>query len=146
MKPHPRIRLGHVRVRVRRSRLAEIQLASTSDIAFLLLIFFLSTAVFVSQFGLPLVVPAAGSQPIEVDESEVLVILLAETGEITTEGEPLVHSEISSWARDRERQEPGRIYLLKVEKKCQYSILVGVIDELRSVPIERISFRMTDAQ
>jgi len=122
-----------------------MQLASTSDVAFLLLIFFLSTAVFVSQFGLPMVIPAAGSQPLEVAESEVLVIRLAATGVVTVSGTLLDLPDIAIWAANREQEEPGRIYLLEVEKECQYSILVSVIDALRSVPIERISFRQVDA-
>ena len=100
-----RINLGSGRVRIRRSRTAEIQLTSTSDIAFLLLIFFLATAVFVSQMGLPLVLPPAGSTPMTVSESEILVLELSPTGELSWQGETLATESLTGWARERERGE-----------------------------------------
>jgi len=132
-------------VTVRRSRLAGIQLTSTSDIAFLLLIFFLSTAVFVSQLGLPIILPPAGSAPVQVQESDVLHLSLDSAGTIMWQGTVLVPGELVAWAASRERESQGRIYLLDVDSKCPYDALVQTLDGLRGASVERISFRMSES-
>lgn len=142
MRPQRRrVRLDRAGVNVRRSRLTEIQLTSTSDVAFLLLIFFLATAVFVSQFGLPLVLPPAGERPTTVSAAEVLRLTLDSGGNLTAGGVALQPAELAGWAREREREEAGRIYLLEVDARCSYLHLVTALDALRAASVERISFR-----
>jgi biopolymer transport protein ExbD len=136
-----RVRLDRAGVNVRHSRLTEIQLTSTSDVAFLLLIYFLATAVFVSQLGLPLVLPPAGERPTTVSDSEVVRLVLDSEGNLTAGGEPLALAELAGWARERETEEAGRIYLLDVDAGCFYVHLVTALDALRSASVERISFR-----
>ena len=106
-----------------------------------LLIFFLATAVFVSQVGLPLVLPPAGERPTTVSESEIVRLGLDSDGNLTAGGEDLRLDDLAGWARTRENEEAGRIYLLDVDARCSYVHLVAALDALRSASVERISFR-----
>ena len=63
-----------MRIARRRSSNPEIPLVSTSDVAFLLLIFFLSTAALNVERGLLLDLPRPGDAPAEVAESRLVTI------------------------------------------------------------------------
>ncbi len=54
----------------------EIPTASMADIAFLLLIFFLITTVFDEEKGLPIVLPEAQAEEVEVSQKNIIHFLI----------------------------------------------------------------------
>ena len=128
------------RLRVRRTRLAELELSSTSDIAFLLLIFFLSTAVFASQSGLSFLLPPAGRAPVARADASVLVRLDA-AGGIAADGAAVTAHALTGWARERLAQAPDRLFIVEVDPRCPYEELVAALDALRRAAVRRVSFR-----
>lgn len=131
---------GGVRPRVRRTRLAELELASTSDIAFLLLIFFLSTAVFASQGGLAFLLPPAGRAPATTAVTAVHVAVDA-LGGITAGGARLQPESLASWARARTAEAPERLFVVEVDPRCRYEHLVSALDALQRAAVRRVMFR-----
>ena len=75
-----------MRIAHRRSSNPEIPLVSTSDVAFLLLIFFLSTAALNVQRGLLLDLPRAGDVPAEVAESRLVTVEILADGTFALDG------------------------------------------------------------
>ena len=133
-----------VRPRVRRSRLAELELASTSDIAFLLLIFFLSTAVFASQTGLAFLLPPAGRAAAPAAEPPARVAVDA-SGRISVAGVGLDESGLATWARTQTLAAPDRLFVVEVDPRCAYEHLVTALDALQRASVRRVTFRGSDA-
>ena len=132
-----RPRPGSVR-RGRRS--AEFQLATTSDVAFLLLIFFISTAIFVSPYGLPIVLPPAGAEPVSVEPEDVVTVSLDAAGTIRAGGESRTADELVAWARASQAERPGIVFRLAIHADCPYAGVVSAVDALRLANAERIHF------
>ena len=65
----------------------EFQAASMSDIAFLLLVFFIVTTIFALEEGIPLILPARQSQVAKVKQKNIMEIKAYPDGSVVVEGE-----------------------------------------------------------
>lgn len=139
-------------VRGRRQRLArrrqapELQLATTSDIAFLLLIFFISTAIFVSPRGLPLLLAPAGASAEPVTDEQLAVVRLGAAGEITAGGAARTPQELTAWAASVQASRPGMVFALEAHASCPYEAVVRAIDALRGAAVARLGFSLVEAK
>ena len=133
---------GRGRRRLRTRYSTEFQLASTSDIAFLLLIFFISTAIFVSPYGLPIVLPPAGAQPVAVEAEDLVTVELDQAGHVRAEGVPYAASELAAWARAVQGARATVVFRLAIHPDCPYESVVAVVDGLREAEAQRIHFGM----
>ena len=78
----------------------EINAASMSDIAFLLLIFFLVTTIFALEQGIPLALPGQESSKVKMNRKNLLIIKAFPNGSITvTENGSFFRSIISRMPR-----------------------------------------------
>ena len=127
-----------------RRRNAEFQLATTSDVAFLLLIFFISTAIFVSPYGLPIVLPPAGAEPLVVAAEDVLLIELDAGGGIAAGGSARTRAQLAGWVREVRQNRPDAVFRMEVHPLCPYQGVIDVVDTLRGVGAERVHFGVQD--
>jgi len=120
----------------------EMSLASMSDIAFLLIIFFMVTSVFTLRDGLHLALPDTSKKPVLVASKNVVTVALKESGEITWNDGPVDEASFEVKLRDSLAENPKLTVLLKVPAKTPYHRSVTVIDRVRSAGINRLTLRM----
>ena len=121
-------------------RSAEFQLATTSDVAFLLLIFFISTAIFVSPYGLPILLPPGGAQPVAVEAKDLVTVELDAAGDVRAEGVARPAPALVEWARTVQAERPEVVFRLAIHAQCPYESVVAAVDALRQAEARRIHF------
>ncbi|MBT8398881.1 MAG: biopolymer transporter ExbD [Rhodothermia bacterium] len=127
----------------KKSREAEIPMASMADIAFLLLIFFLVTTTIDVDTGIGMVLPPPLDQeqdPPPVKERNMLKILISDQGAVLLEDKPsainLVRGEvikhITNDGADPNYAESARkaVVSIKTARQTPYESYVGVLDEV----------------
>ncbi len=126
----------------------EIPTASMADIAFLLLIFFLTTTVFEEEKGLPIVLPEATAAEVEVSQSNIIHFLVREDGAVAirrgeSQAEQVVaYSEIEGIMRQEIANNPSIIAAVKTAPNSPYRHMINVLDELQSAAAQRISLQL----
>ncbi len=118
-------------IRIRREN--EIPMASMSDIAFLLIIFFIISISFVYKQGLQLILPKIGAKPIVVNVKDILILKLDKDGNIYKD-------EILISINDIEKNKKNAA-IIRVDKTCKYKYLVAVIEKLQQNNINKISIK-----
>ena len=98
----------------KKAALGEITMASTSDVAFLLLIFFIVTTIFAAEQGLTLVLPGKQQETdtVKVKESNIATIYVQEDNSITLDKKPIVVNHIKQAIEDRLLANPKLVVLL----------------------------------
>jgi len=126
----------------------EIPTASMADIAFLLLIFFLTTTVFEEEKGLPIVLPEASAMEQAVSQRNIIHFLVQEDGAVVirrgeSQAEQIVsYSEIEGIMRQEIANNPNIIAAVKTAPNAPYRHMINVLDELQKVNAERVSLQL----
>jgi len=118
---------------------AEIPTASMSDIAFLLLIFFMVSTIFSNEVGLQIVLPGKG-ETVKVKSSNIAKVYVKADGTVNLNGNPIKVAEIAPAARKMLVENDSLIFSIKTQRKAKYKMLIAVFDQLRMANAERISF------
>lgn len=125
-------------VEKKKSRTAEIPMASLADIAFLLLIFFLVTTTIDVDRGIGLTLPAKG-QETKVRSKNITNLLINAQGEILLDNEIIPINEINRIIRQKIEQNPNLIVSVKTDRETKYDVYVQALDELKIANATRIS-------
>ncbi len=133
--------------RKRKSK-AEIPTASMSDIAFLLIIFFMATTKFDVKEGIRIVLPQAS----ESSDQKVQTISLTEKEmtrlQITTDGMLVVNKdeprhyesgELDLLIQDKLQVNQDMIFKVITDREARYNDMIRVVDRLKAARIEKIS-------
>ncbi|MBN2461785.1 MAG: biopolymer transporter ExbD [Candidatus Cloacimonetes bacterium] len=133
-------------LRRKRRWIGGIPTASMSDIAFLLLVFFLSTTRFDIKKGLGLVLPPASeeaTQKVRLKEENITKILINKEGQIllrTFDGEEEIQmNQLEAKVRGIVRENPDMVISLKTDRKAKYQFMVMALDRLQAAGAEKIS-------
>jgi biopolymer transport protein ExbD len=127
---------------------AEIPSASMADIAFLLLVFFLTTTVFNEEKGLELLLPESKAQEVQVSQKNMLHIIVNPDGRITLkkgknpEEQPIPVDGLAERMRQEISLNPKVIAAVKTNPEATYDQMVQVLDELQQAEASRISLQM----
>ncbi|MFQ5599456.1 MAG: ExbD/TolR family protein [Candidatus Krumholzibacteriia bacterium] len=136
--------------RRRRRVIEEIPQASLPDLAFLLLIFFITSTIFAVEHGLPLVLPSAQkSATVTVEASEVFRIQGYPDDRVTVDGAPVAVGEIGPllMARNAERlarDEPQLIVLIETHPEATYRLMVEILDQVRAAEPRRVALQLLE--
>ncbi|HKJ00878.1 MAG TPA: biopolymer transporter ExbD [Longimicrobiales bacterium] len=128
---------------------ADVNMASTADIAFLLLIFFLVTTVFPKDKGLSIVLPEQ-SEEVAVSQKNILHLIIRADGIVDVKrGESqqiqqMRASEIEGLWRQEIAANPNLIAAVKTDPTAPYKYMVDVLDALQSANAERISLQILE--
>jgi biopolymer transport protein ExbD len=130
--------------KIRRSAkiVTEMSLASMSDIAFLLIIFFMVTSVFTLRDGLHLALPDSSKSPVIISAKNVVTITLKESGDVSWDDAPVREEAIAERLKEAHAANPRLAVLLKVSPKTRYHRSVSVIDRIKTAGITRLTLRM----
>ncbi len=138
--------------RRKRKNLGGIPTASMSDVAFLLLVFFLSTTKFDIKKGLGINLPAASelaTDKVKVDPCNITKIWINKEGEIRlirkcekqgiNVDEEIPMNNIQSVIKGIVTSNPDMVISLKTDRKSKYKYMVQVLDKLQAAGAEKIS-------
>lgn len=133
-------------LRRKRKDLGGIPTASMSDVAFLLLVFFLSTTKFDIKKGLGIVLPAVsdGTQKkVKLKEDNLTKIWIDKDGIVTIKSggdEQIVPmNELQKKIHQIVKDNPDMVISLKTDRKSKYQYMVKVLDKLQASGAEKIS-------
>jgi biopolymer transport protein ExbD len=112
-----------------------------SDIAFLLLIFFLVTTIFALEEGIPLVLPGKQSSDVKVNRKDILVVEAHANGAIVINKEVVPLSNLRVRIERELTANPKLIVVIESHPDAEYGLMVDILDELRLANARRISLK-----
>lgn len=127
---------------------AEIPTSSMSDIAFLLIIFFMATTKFDVKEGIKLVLPAAApegaqqAETIQLGDDKMTRFQINADGSITVnklEPRKIDNAELDSIIQQKLRINDQMIFKVITDREAQYNEMIRVVDRLKAQKAEKIS-------
>lgn len=128
----------------RHPRRAVIPAAAMGDIAFLLLIFFLATSVFVRERGLVIDLPPAEAGE-TVRPERIASIHVDRSGRISIDDRLVGPGEVSALIGRKLAADPGLVVALKADRQTPCRVVNGVLEELKAVNALRVLFSTVPA-
>ncbi len=124
----------------------EIPTASLADIAFLLLVFFLTTTVFNEEKGLPIVLPEQSEEQ-DVSPKNLIFFIVQPDGRVVvrrgeSEQEQVVAvNQVATILRTELAANDNLIAAIQTHPDAAYRHMVNVLDEVKLSGAERISLQ-----
>ena len=119
----------------------DVSAASMSDIAFLLLIFFLVTTIFALEEGIPLILPGKQSKDVKVKRKDILVVQAHANGAITIDKDLVGLRQIRPFIERKLAENEKLIVVIETHPDSEYGLMVDILDELRLANARRISLK-----
>ncbi len=120
---------------------SEIPTSSMADIAFLLIIFFMVTAVFSATKGLEFKLPKDDdTKPPESEEA--VFIKVAADGSVTVDCKPMELDEILPYLAPKLLRNPEKPVILYTDASAPYQAMISVYDQLGSATVETYDFKV----
>jgi len=140
-KSHARGGKKHKKKRRLRIR---IDMTPMVDVAFLLLTFFMLTTYFSKPQTMELNLPPDEKIITEVAESNLLTLRVAPDGAVfwnmgTEPANRIEMKELRKFLKDKNKENPKLITLLKIDRDGKYDMLVKAMDEVALAKVERFS-------
>lgn len=132
----------------KRKEKAEIPTSSMSDIAFLLIIFFMATTKFDVKEGIKIVLPQATEkqenqvQSLTLTEKEMTRLQILADGQIVVNKEAprtIESGELDALIQQKVKENQDMIFKVITDREAKYSEMVRVVDRLKAAKIEKIS-------
>ncbi len=117
-----------------------IPTASMGDIAFLIIIFFMTTSIFSRDKGLKIVLPEPGEE-VKIKSENIMTVLVNPAGQVLI-GEdqtPVEIPDVRGIVASKLDENPDVAIALKVSRRAPYRTMIDVFDELKLAKAERIS-------
>lgn len=131
----------------RRSRISdEIPNSSLSDIAFLLLIFFMVSTVFAIEEGLLLQLPSKEGVVKKIARKNIMRVTAYPDGAVTIDDEPVSVAEVRARVEQAMADNPKVVIVVETHREARYGLMVDVLDELKLAQATRISLKALEAQ
>lgn len=125
-------------IQVRNRIPAEIPTASMADIAFLLIIFFMLTSVYSSNFGLQYGLPKNEDLQ-NVQPLEAIHILISGEGQYTVDRRTATLPQIAGYIDEKLKQNPRKPVIVQTNPDVPYYATIEVLDMLKQLRVENIS-------
>jgi biopolymer transport protein ExbD len=122
---------------------AGIDLAPMLDFVMNLLIFFIITAVFAKQLGMPVTRPSAGGIGAASKEAGSMLITIDATGEITIDERIVDVRAVRANVERMHALKPENGVMIAADSRAGTGILVEVVDQVRQGGVENVSFGAT---
>ncbi len=124
----------------RKSADSEIPTASMADIAFLLIIFFMVTAVFSATKGLEFKLPKDDNKPPEQEEAVFVKVNADES--VWVDCKPMELSEILPYLEPKLLRFPDKPVILYTDAAAPYKAMIAVYDVLGAAKLETHGFKV----
>ena len=120
----------------------EFSSGAMSDIAFLLLIFFLVTTIFALEQGIPMALPGQQSTNVKVQRKNILTVKAFANGSVTVDDDAVKIDDIQAVIERRLAQNEKLIIVIETHPDAEYGLMVDILDELRLARARTISLKM----
>lgn len=135
-----------IRIRTRRrERRALGDSGALSDLAFLLIIFFIVIAVFNVNSGFLLGLPRRDSVT-TVNVDDLLRVEVNAEGAFLVAGERLDRAELAAAVEERRELQPNMTLLAKIDPEAPYQALVTLVEIARTADVDNFSFSEADGE
>jgi biopolymer transport protein ExbD len=120
--------------KVRLDEEAEIPTASMADIAFLLIIFFMTTTNFAREKGLKFVLPEKRDQPqeVKIKTENLLKISINDKGELFLNDEEARWENLEREVKFRLEKNPNLIILIRTHRDAPYEYMIRAFDAVKA--------------
>ena len=124
----------------RRRKPSEIPTSSMADIAFLLIIFFMLTAVFTTNQGIQFQYPEDDPNDPDVQPEEAIHIKIEGEGRFQIDKNPTSSlEEIGGYVRAKMEQSPGKPVIIESDPDVPYFVMIDVFDLLKQLEVKNIA-------
>ena len=118
---------------------AVVPTSSMADIAFLLLVFFITTTIFRMEDGLPVELPkAAGTK--QFPRENLAHIWVNQRGEISINDKLVELTSVQPAIISKLQLNPALIVAFNADKRVGYKLLSDIMEELKQVNATKVSF------
>ena len=118
--------------KVRLDEEAEIPTASMADIAFLLIIFFMTTTNFAREKGLKFVLPEKKDQEVKIKSENLLKISINDKGEMFLNDEEARWENLEREVKLRLEKNPNLIILIRTHRDAPYEYMIRAFDAVKA--------------
>jgi len=125
-------------IQIRNKIPAEIPTASMADIAFLLIIFFMLTSVYSSNYGLEYGLPK-NEDPINVQPLESMHIHITGPGQFTIDKRPATLEQIAAYIDSKLKQNPKKPVIIQTDPDVPYYATIQMLDLCKQLRLENVS-------
>lgn len=129
-----------MRIKRRRTLKAVIPTASMSDIAFLLIIFFMTVTVFRKAKGLPVQLPYAKTTERILKQRDLAYIWISKDGKVSVDDNIVSPKRVALIFRTKVSENPSLITSIKADKNVPYKYVHEVMEALREANALRVLF------
>lgn len=128
-----------MKFRSRLQRAPEIPTSSMADIAFLLIIFFMLTAVFTSNRGLQFAFPKEDPTRLDVQPEEAVHIKITGERQYLVDKTPMSLGSLAGYVEAKMGQNPNKPVIIQTQGHVPYRVMIEVFDVLRQLEVKNIS-------
>ena len=125
-------------IQIRNKVPAEIPTASMADIAFLLIIFFMLTSVYSSNFGLQYGLPK-NEDLVNVQPLESMHIHISGPGQYTIDRKPATLAQIAGYIDSKLKQNPKKPVIIQTNGNVPYYVTIEMLDTCKQLKVENVS-------
>jgi biopolymer transport protein ExbD len=118
---------------------AEIPSSSMSDIAFLLLVFFLLVSNVDTDKGIGVVLPPPGDSEIKLNPKNITMVLVNASGDVLFNNDIISVDQITAKARQLEASNPNMVFSVQTDRKTKYRDYINVVDQLTAANVKKLA-------
>ena len=118
---------------------AAIPTSSMADIAFLLIIFFMLTAVFVTTRGLQFDLPEDDPNQLDVQPEDATHIKIIGQGQYLVDKTPMTLEQMGGYIKVKMEQNPEKPVIIQTQPNVPYFVMIEVFDLLQYLQVANIS-------
>ena len=133
-------------IKKQRRPMQEINSSSMADIAFLLLVFFLTTTVFNEERGLPIVLPEQSEEQ-DVSPKNLIFFIVQPDGRVlirrgeSEQEQTVAYNQVAGILRQELAANANLIAAIQTHPDAPYRHMVNTLDEVKLSGAERISLQ-----
>ena len=137
--------MGILAKRKKRREMGEIPMSSTSDVAFLLLIFFIVMPMKQDEIGISLVLPGKKDQTTQVNiaQSNVATIRVHSNGAMTLDDAPIRLTGIRAAIEQRLQMNDKTVVILETHPDADYGWMIACLDEVKMSGARKFTLKTT---
>ncbi len=131
-------------IKKRRTRPAPgIPDSSMSDIAFLLLVFFMVTTGFFNDKGLSIMLPGEAQGSAKIPKKNLCKIFINSAGETYVDDQSMSDmTTISSYVQSRMKENDKLVVIIKTDENARYEWMLNIFDEMKKIGMKKISLQI----
>lgn len=130
-----------MKILTRRHPHPEIPLVSTADVAFLMLIFFLSTTILNVERGIVLTLPGTGERILVAEGTRVADLAIASDESLLLDGRAVPAGHLRDAVAGLLAKQPNVLLRIKVGSRAPYAALVNALDQVKLAGARQISLQ-----